>query len=569
MQENFLENKAFNEELLDEIQFSLQSRTEPNLMMISVPDYRLLSSLQARLRSRLDEYSFYDIDLTPKRVVSLHQTLLAELPKDIIESKRVSYCINVMGLENSRLASENGQIIDSGLIAQLNFEREIIFRKPNYITIIWADRDFFLQIQRKAPDLWSWVMLFFEFKTEEIYIDKPLPSTPEPIRAKLPQRQTYIDSLKEKLDQLPLNDANQGRAIKERLNLYSLLADEYANYFDYDNAKKYYENAIGISEKLNVSGDHLNKLIFDYASLNLNFRHFEEALALYEKVLKSSDINNRGSVYHQIGIIYQRQRNWNDALKNYQQALESKEQTGQLYLLGSTYHQIGIIYHEQRNWNDALKNHQQALEYKEQTGQLHLLGSTYHQIGMVYEEQRNWIEALKNYQIAINVNKLTNQLQDIGGNYYQIGMVYEEQKNWTEALNNYKIAIEFDEQNGQSHQLGSTYHQIGMVYGKQKNWTEALNNYKIAIEFDEQNGQSHQLGSTYHQIGMVYEKQEKWEEAFKNYKKSIRFKEENLQFHELGTTYHQIGRIFEEQKNWNNALKYYNELKTLQIIKIA
>ena len=561
MPTNFEQNKAYNENLLDEIQFTLQDRKEPTIVMMSVEDYDLQKRLLEKLKEKLPKYQFYDIDLTPFQVESLQQTLQKELPSYIVDSERITYCVNVFGLENSRLTSENGQIIDSGLIAQLNFEREVIFRKPNYITILWGDHDFFLQIQRQAPDLWSWVTNFFVFKQDEEYHEKALSPEPSPIPAKLPIREEYIKSLTDKLDHLPLNDTDKGRVMRERLNLYSLLADEYAKYFDYDNAKKYYENAIGLSERLNITGFELNKLIFDYGSLNLDFRKFEDALRLLQDVLlkdkKENHFGTLGVIYHQIGVIYTEQRNWGNALQYYQDAINWNEKTKQKHLFGSTFHQIGTVYEEQRNWKNALENYQFAIEWYEKTGQEHELGGTYHQIGRVYEEQRDWENALENYQFAINLCKKTGQEHEIGSTYHQIGRVYEEQKNWGNALENYQFAIEWKQKTGQEHEFGGTYHQIGRVYEEQKNWKNALENYQFAIEWKQKTREEHKLGSTYHQIGRVYEEQRNWKNALENYQLAIEWKQKTGQEHQFGITYHRIGRVYEEQKNWKNALENY------------
>ncbi len=560
---NLEQNKVYNENLLDEIHFALQERTEPTVVMMSVPDYNLQVRLKERLKSKLPAYSFYDINLTPLQVVSLHQTLQKELPQYIVDSERVSYCVNVLGLENSRLTSENGQIIDSGLIAQLNFEREIIFRKPNYITILWGDHEFFVQIQRKAPDLWSWVTNFFVFKQDEVYEEKALSPAPTQTPAKLPVREEYINSLKDKLEHLPLNDPDKGRGMKERLNLYSLLANEYANYFDYDQAKEYYENAIGLSNKLNINGYNLNKLLFEYGQLNLDFRKFDKSLSLYTEVLQKcsdeKDLENIGNTYHQIGMVYQNQRIWDKALENYQEAIKWKEKTGQGHELGGTFHQIGMNYEEQRIWDKALENYQEAIKWHEETGQEHELGGTYHQIGRVYEEQRIWDKALENYQEAIKWKEKTGQEHLLGSTYHHIGRVYEEQRIWDKALENYHEAINWYEKTGQVHLLGSTYHHIGRVYEEQRIWDKALENYHEAINWYEKTGQVHELGGTFHQIGMVYEEQRIGDKALENYQKAIEWKEKTGQEHELGGTYHQIGRVYQEQKIWDKALENYQE----------
>lgn len=479
-------NKAYNENLLDEIQFTLQDRKEPTIVMISVEDYHLQKRLKEKLKEKLPKYQFCDIDLTPFQVESLQQILQKELPQHIIDSERITYCVNVFGLENSRLISENGQIVDSGLIAQLNFEREVIFRKPNYITILWGDHDFFLQIQRQAPDLWSWVTNFFIFKQDEEYYEEVLSTEPNPIPAKLPVREEYIKSLINKLNHLPLNDPDKGRAMRERLNLYSILADEYAKYFDYDNAKKYYENAIGLCEKLNIKDWSLNKLLFDYGTLYFNFRKYELSLVMYEKALKKmivqDEATNIGATYHQIGTVFSEMNNFPLALLNYNEAIKWKTRNKQFDLLGNTYHQIGTVYERLSDWTEALENYQKALEWKSKSKRNDLLGATYQHIGRVYQAQGKYVEALVNYQVSVEMKKQTRMLHELGFTYFQMGSLYTQQNNWVKALESYKNVMYWNEKTGQNQGTWSAYNQIGLVYELQEKWNHALENYENALK---------------------------------------------------------------------------------------
>ena len=69
------------------------------------------------------------------------------------------------------------------------------------------------------------------------------------------------------------------------------------------------------------------------------------------------------------------------------------------------------MYAEQRQWTQALTNYQLALDWKEKTGNTYALGSTYHQIGRVYEKQNELEESLKWYRLAIT-NMMTHGRDD-------------------------------------------------------------------------------------------------------------------------------------------------------------
>ena len=567
MPESFEQNKIHNAELLAEAQFALRHRSEPTLTLMSVSDYGLRQRLVEQLKEKLPEYQFYDLDLTSHHVVSLHQSLQKLLPDEVLHSPPITYCINVFGLENSRLVTQKGQVVDSGLIAQLNFEREVVFRRPNYLTILWADHDFFVQLQRQAPDFWSWVTYFFEFRQEEPYEEIVPPSDPVPVHeARLPEREAYIKSLEKKLDSLPLNAPDKLRTTKERLNLYSLLAKEYADFFDYENSKKYYEYALRLCEQLSIAGDEEKKLLFEFATVHIKFRYFDEALQflnkIVEKLAQQGVFEKLGVVYHQIGIVYQQQHQWKLALESYGQALDWKKKTGQEHELGSTYHNIGMLHATQQKLVQALENFEQALKWYYEAGQEYEIGTTYNQLGRIYQQRRQWTQALENYGKALRWKKNTGQEQELGATYKELGILYLEKKQWTQALENFHLALEWYRKTGQEPQLGTIYHELGVLYAEQYQWDLALKNYGEALEWYQKTAQDHEMSATYNQIGRAYAEQNQWTQALDSYGEALKWANDTGQEHQSGNTYHQIGITYEAQGNWSHALEnYYHALE--------
>ena len=317
-------------------------------------------------------------------------------------------------------------------------------------------------------------------------------------------------------------------------------------------------NAVEIWAQYATEQPMLAPLRGTLANLWFELRLYPRALQTYQAMLDDpSACSHHGVTYHQIGMVYEDQQQWQQALDAYQHALELKEQHGQQHQLGSTHHQIGIVYQEQQQWQQALDAYQRALELKEQHGQQHQLGSTHHQIGRVYQEQQQWQQALDAYQRALEFKKAHGQQHEMSSTYHQIGMVYQEQRQWQPALAAYQRALKLQEQHGQQHESGSTYHQIGIVYQEQQQWQQALEAYQRALELKDQHGQQHELGSTYHQIGRVYQEQQQWQQALEAYQRALELQEQHGQQHQLGVTYHQIGRVYEQQGELSSACTYY------------
>ena len=324
-------------------------------------------------------------------------------------------------------------------------------------------------------------------------------------------------------------------------------------------------NAVEIWAQYATEQPMLAPLRGTLANLWFELRLYPRALQTYQAMLDDpSACSYHGGVYHQIGMVYQEQRQWQQALEAYQCALALKEQYGQQHESGSTYHQIGMAYQQQQQCRQALDAYQQALELKKAHGQQHQLGNTYHHIGMVYQEQQQWQQALDAYQRALKLKEQHGQQQTLGNTYHHIGMVHQYQQQWQPALVAYQRALKLYEQHGQQHELGSTYHQIGMVHQEQQQWQQALDAYQRALELKEQHGQQHELGSTYHQIGMVHQEQQQWQQALKTYQRALELQEQHGQRHELGSTYHQIGIIYQQERQWQQALDAYQRALELK-----
>ena len=301
------------------------------------------------------------------------------------------------------------------------------------------------------------------------------------------------------------------------------------------------------------------------AALWLELRDYQRALQTYQALLNESSLRSyHGLVCHNIGMVYQEQQQWQQALEAYQRALELHERHGQQHQLGDTHHHIGMFYQELQQWQQALDAYQRALELKEQHGQQQTLGNTYHHIGMVHQYQQQWQPALVAYQRALEFKKAHGQQHEMSSTYHQIGMVYQEQRQWQPALAAYQRALKLQEQHGQQHQMGITYHNIGRVYQEQRQWQQALDAYQRALELDEQHGQQHQLGNTYHQIGMVYQEQRQWQPALAAYQRALKLQEQHGQQHQMGITYHNIGRVYQEQRQWQQALDAYQRALKLK-----
>ena len=124
-----------------------------------------------------------------------------------------------------------------------------------------------------------------------------------------------------------------------------------------------------------------------------------------------------------------------------------------------TYHQLGMVAQDQRRFEDAEDAYQKALEILIAFDDRHSAASTYHQLGNVAYVQGRFAEAEDAYKKALEVNVALNDRHGAAAAYHQLGMVAEEQRRFAEAEDVYKKALEiyvaFDDRHNAGIVLGS------------------------------------------------------------------------------------------------------------------
>jgi tetratricopeptide (TPR) repeat protein len=493
----------------NEMLFTLSERDRGTLAMAITPNEWKRKEVYHFLKEHLKEYSFVDLDLTSHTYTSLYRALQELLPQLVLQSQPVQYVVSVIGLESSLYKTDDGRIEFSSLVAQLNFERELIFNQP-YIILLWISEGFDKELQKKAPDLMHWMSKRFVFEetgsdgmeVAEAAIEYGAVRK----KGKIPERLERIRQLEETWENLCLYNEDRERLIRDKINLLRLLGKEYAAAFDLSKAEEAFRKAIMLNKKTSVGSDGF--LLYELGNIYAQFNRYDLALEYFLPALEYAEkyrVPDPANVYHMLGVVYDGLRNWKEALKSYQKSLDAYKKNDNADNIGQLYHQIGYTYQQQKNWVESLKNYRQSLEWKIKTGNEQAIGSTYHQLGRVYEEQGKWEEALANYQRALEWNRKTGNEYELGGNYHGIGMVYEKQGKWDDALKNYQEALEWRIKTGNEYEVGSGYHQIGQVYGQQGKWDESLKNYCLALEWKLKTGNEYKAGITYLGIGHVEE----------------------------------------------------------------
>ena len=79
------------------------------------------------------------------------------------------------------------------------------------------------------------------------------------------------------------------------------------------------------------------------------------------------------------------------------------EELGDKSGIASTLGQLGMIHQKQDNYEEAIKKYNQSLKMFEELGDKSRIAATLHQLGMISEEQKDYNTALHNYFISLSI----------------------------------------------------------------------------------------------------------------------------------------------------------------------
>ena len=178
---------------------------------------------------------------------------------------------------------------------------------------------------------------------------------------------------------------------------------------------------------------------------------------------------------------------------------EGRGEAGWKKGIAKAYNNIGIIYQEQGNYPEALKEHFASLKLKEElleqakrSGNPAALreskqgiAASHNNIGLIYYEQGNYPEALKEYFASLKLREEIAYKQGIAMSHNNIGIIYKEQGNYPEALKEYFAALKLREEIGDKQGIAYSHNNIGDIYMEQGNYHQALKEHFASLKIRE------------------------------------------------------------------------------------
>jgi len=260
----------------------------------------------------------------------------------------------------------------------------------------------------------------------------------------------------------------------------------------------------------------------------VNSADLQTARAVYQEILdelvalNDSSVNDKiATAYHNLGVVAQAQRRFEEAIYFCNKALQIREEAGDFYSAAATYCNLGRVAEERRRFDEAIDFYHKALQIYEHAGDFYSAAREYHHLGTVAQEQGRFEEAIAFCKTALKIFEDAGDFYSAAKEYHLLGMVAQEQRRFDEAIGFYTTALQIKEDKEDFYSAASDYHHLGRVAEEQECFDDAVAYFQKAFEATSAANDWRQASAILTAWGGTLEAQSNWTEAEKIYIRAL------------------------------------------------
>jgi len=213
-------------------------------------------------------------------------------------------------------------------------------------------------------------------------------------------------------------------------------------------------------------------------SVNTALQYSKVAIEIYEKYRMQYEAN---VLCNRLGILYRNKGDYNTALENFYNVLNSQDSINSANEIAYAYNNISDIYNRLEKFEKAHQFAQLATDLFSKSGNLKGLAYTINLRGEIYRNEKDYKTALELFRKALSIRIKINHRDGMAASYYNIGECFFEMNMPDSALRAYEISTDIFKKAGFKH-FGYNYIGFGKYYMLLGDYKQALQNLHTAYE---------------------------------------------------------------------------------------
>jgi CHAT domain-containing protein/Tfp pilus assembly protein PilF len=328
--------------------------------------------------------------------------------------------------------------------------------------------------------------------------------------------------------------------------------------------KQALEIFIEINHRGNI-GATLNNIGLIYSKLGQP----EEAIVSYKEALEntpSNDLEGTGNTLYNIAVAYDKIHQYQQAFSYYQQALAVRGQLQDKVGIRTTLGNLGSVANNLGQYQQALTFYQQALTLYQEVSDHKNERATLQDMAVVQSnlaQNQQAIESLEKALENCRDDKDCRDGKEVGATLNKIGEFHNNLGQYQEALKSLGEARNSSQKVGDNLTVGAIHKNIGAVYTNLGQPEKALEFLQQSLDFLRKAGEPKEVLLAINDLAIAYRRLNNLEKALELLREALDISSQAGDKARFGAILNNIGTVYDENNQAQKALKFYQEALTV------
>jgi len=259
--------------------------------------------------------------------------------------------------------------------------------------------------------------------------------------------------------------------------LLRVKGDLYYYLHDINIAIKYFNDALVISNKINVSSE-LAKTFISLGRAYSEIDNFTKSFSYYRKALdinkRLNNLNDEAFIYKSMANIYSKKREYNTALEFYKKSESIYNRTSVGSYITNVYNNMGKIYLELGNQEKGIYFINKALSVAREESNKYEILFILRDKGIYYINKGDFYKALYYLKESLVLSKKMNINREIAFGYSNISITYLSLGNFENFIEYNQLAMNSFKKNSDKDGISNSYSSLAAFENEQGNCNEAI-----------------------------------------------------------------------------------------------
>ncbi|MCD4793059.1 MAG: tetratricopeptide repeat protein [Bacteroidales bacterium] len=432
----------YNKQEIEELIFMLTDRKKTALIVGYLENEFVAEEIFKTIIRQLPEYELLHISLPDNEIDSISTYIANNLPDRVLEDEKIKHIIHISGLEEHFYTYKNRKPVASPLPETVNAEHKILFRDIPAILFFSLGTQITIKSQKEAPGFWDLADCYFNFYTSKNILIS--------LAEELYYEDKFDESITKIQEALQISDKfDFGRDY----NMYFILACNYVEKKQWDNAIKYYKKALKIKP-------HSDFIWYNLGISYAGKKNYKQAIKCYKKHIEIKPDDD--SAWYNMGNVYCKKKKYKQSIKCYKKAVEIKPDNSRIW------YNMGNSFFKQKNYKQAIRCYKKTVETEPDNDR------AWNSVGYTYLITGNIQKAKLYFNKAVKINNKDKHV------FMNFGHINFSQNKTSKAIEFYQKSLSlFEDKESFFTGMKDDYKYLKQYKVNKKKYFEIINSFKI------------------------------------------------------------------------------------------